>query len=128
MAGPGRPKGIPKTGGRQKGTPNKRTQLELELVNELGGCVRDLWKKVLTSTPLELAELAGIKDEGAVDRLFFLKLQLDVAKDAAPYLLSKMPQRIAVGGDEELGPVAVADLTPEQARQVILERLGQSGV
>lgn len=127
MPGPGRPKGIPKTGGRQKGTPNKRTQLELDLVRKLGGNVIDLWSKVLSSSPIELAKLVGMKDE-SIDRFYFLRLQLDVAKDAAPYLLSKMPQRIAVGGDEELGPVAVAELTADQARKLILERLGQAGV
>jgi len=34
--GPGRPKGLPKTGGRQRGTPNKRTKDAAELLAKMG--------------------------------------------------------------------------------------------
>jgi len=33
-----KPKGSPKTGGRQKGTPNKRTQLAAQILEEQGFC------------------------------------------------------------------------------------------
>lgn len=124
----GRPKGLPKTGGRQKGTPNKRTQLELEAAQKLGGNVLDLWTTVLSKSPVELSEYLGLtaKDVGTIVGVF--KIQIDTAKDAAPYLLSKMPQRIAVGGDEELGPVTVGNLSPDEARKLVLERLGKAAL
>lgn len=126
MAGVGRPKGTPKTGGRKAGTPNKRTALEQEAIQRLGGRVLDLWDTVLSKTPEELATHLGLKNgDGA---LFASRMQLDVAKDAAPYLLSKMPQRIAMGGDPEGEPVTVAVLSVNDARKVLLERLGKAAL
>lgn len=125
VAGPGRPKGQPKTGGRKAGTPNKRTQLERDLAEKLGGLIQNVWLGVLSKTPEELSRELGLNGEGA---LLARQMQIDVAKDAAPYALSKMPQRIAVAGDPEGEPVLVASLTPDEARKLMLERLGKTAL
>jgi hypothetical protein len=115
----------PKTGGRVAGTPNKRTQLERDLAAQLGGLIQNVWLAVLSKTPEELSQELGLNGNGA---LFARQMQIDVAKDAAPYALAKMPQRIAVAGDPEGEPVLVASLTPDEARKLVLERLGKTAL
>lgn len=115
----------PKTGGRVAGTPNKRTALERDLAEKLGGLIQNVWLGVLSKTPEELSHELGLNGNGA---LFARQMQIDVAKDAAPYALSKMPQRIAVGGDAEGEPVVVATLSADEARKLMLERLGKTAL
>lgn len=64
----GRPKGHPKTGGRQKGTPNKATAARAAEIAASG------------LTPLDYM-LKVMRDEDEV-----LDVRLDAAKAAAPYV------------------------------------------
>jgi hypothetical protein len=76
----GRPKGLPKTGGRKRGTPNKRT-LERE--------------RAMAAAALKVAEVLGPEafdgDAHALlmsvykDTRFPIELRLDAAKAAVPY-------------------------------------------
>lgn len=61
----GRPKGLPKTGGRQKGTPNKRTALLKDAILEAaekaggeGGVVGYLWLQAVEN-PAAFMTLLG---------------------------------------------------------------------
>ena len=79
----GRPKGIAKTGGRQKGTPNKRTVEAIEIMNKLD------------FNPLEKMVFMYQKamDEFEVDRSDFRFRYLDIAsnqlKEFAQYVYPK---------------------------------------
>ena len=68
----GRPKGIAKTGGRQKGTLNKRTAATLEAIAASG------------TTPLQYL-IAVMRDETNDPAV-----RLDAAKAAAPYCHAKL--------------------------------------
>lgn len=80
MAGIGRPKGLPKYGGRKKGTPNKKTTEIQEIAKARG------------ITPLDymLNLLNDISQE--------TEIRLDAAKSAAPFVHSKMPTALQVSG------------------------------
>ena len=69
---PGKPKGLPKTGGRQKGTKNKATKAREEILAKTG------------LTPLEymLSVLCDPNQETSV--------RMDAAKGAAPYVHPKL--------------------------------------
>jgi len=67
-----RPSGLPKTGGRKKGTPNKKTQEQIEAVKSDG------------ITPLEYL-LQVMRDEGREPNV-----RIDAAKAAAPYVHAKL--------------------------------------
>jgi hypothetical protein len=99
-----RPKGTPKTGGRKKGTPNKKTARLQEIINASG------------VTPLEHM-LGVLRDPNASATERF-----EAAKAAAPYVHARLaaiehagneakPMRMVVvwGGGEELDPVDGAD-------------------
>jgi hypothetical protein len=77
----GRPKGLPKTGGRKKGTPNKLTGQLKEMI-------------------LEAAELAGNDLGGEGGTIQYLRTQATLQPAAFMTLLGKvLPMQIA--GDEE---------------------------
>lgn len=61
MAGPGRPKGLPKTGGRVKGTPNKNTtavkDMVVQALSESGGV--EYLKKIAEENPTAFLTLVG---------------------------------------------------------------------
>ena len=72
----GRPKGYPKSGGRQKGTPNKRTLA----IRQAASIASDGAIGVNDEAPLEF--LVAVMRNKALD----LPIRLDAAKAAAPYL------------------------------------------
>jgi len=72
----GRPKGIPKTGGRKKGTLGKRrAEIAVKVISE-------------GITPLEFLLDVMRNEENMIDQ------RVDAAKSAAPYIHKKMPQAI----------------------------------
>src|SRR5262250_115867 len=76
---PRRPKGLSKTGGRQKGTPNKRT-LGLRMGLAAAGAPLELAEKPPRQLPLDfLLEVMGDESQSIATRL-------DAAKAAAPYV------------------------------------------
>lgn len=82
MARPGRPKGIPKTGGRRKGVKNKASVEREKAVAESG------------LTPLEfmLSIMRGVPPEGsgAAEQIAFAGMRFEAAKAAAPYVHPKL--------------------------------------
>jgi hypothetical protein len=72
----------PKTGGRKKGTPNKKTSEQAKLILEAG------------ITPLEyMLEVmrAEIPDDiGPADKALLMARKLDAAKAAAPYVHARL--------------------------------------
>jgi len=93
----GRPKGIPKTGGRQKGTPNKSTAQIKELAREYGPAAIE-----------RLAEKAGL-----LEHLGKMPADTDAAQIAAIKELldrgyGKATQPIS--GDEEAPPLRVVKI------------------
>jgi hypothetical protein len=77
-----RPKGTPKTGGRKKGTPNKKTKRLQDLIEASG------------VTPLDYM-LGVLRDENAT-----AMERMDAAKAAAPYVRSRLAS-IEHGGNAE---------------------------
>lgn len=90
-----RPKGLPKTGGRKKGTPNKREALGQDRLERLVGLMEDEDR-----VKEELEKLHG-KD--------FFRVYLD----ALQYLRPKM------SNVEYRGNVAVSNVVAERLREVI---------
>ena len=76
---PRRPKGTPKTGGRQRGTPNRRT-LGLRMGLMAAGAPSELANKPLRQLPLDFL-LEVMADESHP-----IATRLDAAKAAAPYV------------------------------------------
>src|SRR5215472_10077595 len=76
---PRRPKGTPKTGGRQKGTPNKRT-LGLRMGLVAAGAPLELAEKPLRQQPLDFL-LDVMADESQP-----ITTRVDAAKAAAPFV------------------------------------------
>jgi hypothetical protein len=76
---PRRPKGTPKTGGRQRGTPNRRT-LALRSGLVAAGAPLDLANKQLQQLPLDFL-LDVMSDESHP-----IATRVDAAKAAAPYV------------------------------------------
>lgn len=91
----GRPKGLPKTGGRKKGTPNKATAAKAAEVAASG------------LTPLDYM-LEVLRDVEA-DR----SVRLDAAAKAAPYVHPKLASIEHTG--EDGGPLIVQILRFEDA-------------
>lgn len=87
MPGPGRPKGLPKTGGRKKGVPNRIPTARREALAAKG------------ETPLEYM-LRVMRD-----RLADESRRDDMAKAAAPYLHPKLANIGHTGADG--GPVEI---------------------
>ncbi len=105
-------KGCEKTGGRQKGTQNKRSSTVVEIAERLGVdpfevlmmIVANDWEGLGYDSPEVMKVVAG----GASyheDRIS-LRDRLDAAKDAARYLYSQK-KSIEITGDAE-NPVAFA--------------------
>ena len=78
-----RPKGTPKTGGRKKGTPNKRTRQMQEAIEASG------------LTPLEHM-LSVLRDENAT-----AMERMDAAKAAAPYVHARLAAIEQAGNEEK---------------------------
>ena len=76
---PRRPKGLPKTGGRQRGTPNRRT-LGLRMGLAAAGVPLELAERPLRQLPLGFL-LDVMADEGQP-----IATRVDAAKAAAPYV------------------------------------------
>ena len=76
---PRRPKGLPKTGGRQLGTPNKRT-LGLRMGLVVAGAPVELAEKPARQQPLDFL-LEVMADESQP-----IATRVDAAKAAAPYV------------------------------------------
>src|SRR5215471_12387880 len=76
---PRRPKGTPKTGGRQRGTPNKRT-LGLRMGLVAAGAPLELAEKPPRQAPLDFL-LDVMADESHP-----IATRVDAAKAAAPYV------------------------------------------
>src|SRR5215472_7290226 len=76
---PRRPKGLPKTGGRRKGTPNKRT-LGLRMGLAAAGAPLELAQKPSRQLPLDFL-LEVMADESHP-----IATRVDAAKAAAPYV------------------------------------------
>lgn len=84
MARPGRPKGLPKTGGRKKGTPNKKTALAKEAAM--------LFLNSVSQT--ELARLwarAKKEDPNAALRVYYGALE---------FVAPKLQRREVIGDDK----------------------------
>ena len=107
MPGPGRPKGIPKTGGRQKGTCNKTT---LE--------VREFARSLL-ETPTYKASLIARLEAGI--------LSPAVESMLWHYAHGKPRETVELTGADG-GPIELTTLSLEDARKVLLERLGKTSV
>jgi hypothetical protein len=76
---PRRPKGLPKTGGRQRGTPNRRT-LGLRIGLVAAGAPLELAEKTPRQLPLDfLLEVMADENQPIATRV-------DAAKAAAPYV------------------------------------------
>lgn len=115
-----KPKGSPKTGGRQKGTPNKRTQILQEILDELE-----------LDVPREIVRILNAADPGSDD---FHPLNGLSPKERSDILLNLMqylyPKRKAV---EHSGAVAnpLEDyllMTPEERearKRALQKRLGK---
>jgi hypothetical protein len=99
-----------KTGGRQKGTPNRRTQARREQAAALGAGV----------LPLDFL-LAVMRDE-VVDAV----RRLDAAKAAAPYV---HPRLTAVEHSGPDGPIEIAYSSLEEMRRVafLFYKVAQAG-
>lgn len=91
--------GAPKTGGRKKGTPNKRTQVLHEVLDELGFDVIEKLNKLLP-------QLKPDKQAG-------------VLLDLLTYLYPKR-KAIEISG-ENGAPIQIQTLTPNQRQQRIEE-------
>lgn len=119
MAKAGRPKGFPKTGGRKRGTPNKRTEDLLERIKEAMGAN---W--------CPLVALARIAD----DKSTSLELRVRCLSEIAPYI---QPKRRAIEHTagmslEELVANSLADKLKVARERVasgvaarIVDRVGQ---
>lgn len=92
----GRPKGQPKTGGRQKGTPNRATAAKAAEVAASG------------LTPLDYM-LAVMRDENNDQAI-----RLDAANKAAPYIHPKLASIEHTG--EDGGPLVVKIIRFEDAQ------------
>ena len=91
----------PRSTGRPKGSPNRRTVAMREIYLRKGYAHPMLWMgEVLTRSVRELSE------ELACSLLEALEVQRKVAADLAPYLESKMPTQVKAGDGEGL-PVLV---------------------
>lgn len=107
-----------KTGGRNPGVPNKSTTLEQQLREKLGPLVGKFWASVLERDAATIAaDIACTLHEAT-------KIQVQVAKDASPYVVRKLPQDVSLSGAPDLPPVQVAALTEDQARAQLAARLG----
>ena len=76
-----RPKGVNKTGGRQKGTPNKASQAKAAAVEASG------------LTPLDY--MVSVMRDGELE----LNVRLDAAKSAAPYIHPRLNSIAHTGKD-----------------------------
>jgi len=94
--GVGRPKGTPKTGGRKKGTKNKRMSMP-DVVHE--AVVQAV---ILAETPLEFM-LAAMRDVNQP-----MPFRAEMAKAAAPYVHAKLAST----------EISVANKLPEDTRPV----------
>jgi hypothetical protein len=107
---PGRPKGHPKTGGRKRGTPNKRT-------TELQARIR-----ATGMMPLDFM-IAVMRNAKAP-----LELRFEAARQAAPYVHPRLTaiEQSGTGG----GPVEVKVYSDIEAARLIgrlLTKVGASG-
>lgn len=107
-----------KTGGRLRGTPNKTTTLEQQLREKLGPLIERFWSSVLERPASKIAQDLNCTVHEAT------RIQVQVAKDASPYVVRKLPQDISLGGSRDLPPVQVASLTEDEARAELAARLG----
>lgn len=105
-----RPKGTPKTGGRKKGTPNKRSLAQQSKAAKGGIMPLDYMLKVLR------APLPKVKDPE--ERRFQQARKDKMADWAAPYLHPKLMPVNKTGGNEI--PIALTDENGviEKARRV----------
>jgi hypothetical protein len=92
---PRRPKGLPKTGGRQRGTPNKRT-LGLRMGLVAAGAPVELAEKSPRQQPLDFL-LDVMADES-----YSIATRVDAAKAAAPYVHFRKGLVDTSGGDVPL--------------------------
>lgn len=97
MARPGRPKGIPKTGGRRKGVRNKASVEREKAVAESGLTPLDFMLNIMRGSPPEGA--------GPAEQIAFSTLRFEAAKAAAPYVHPKLANIEHTGPDG--GPVLV---------------------
>lgn len=111
MAAPGRPKGIPKTGGRKKGSTNKnsaKTRQQLwEYLDGLGVNPFEYWGAILAEQvdPELIAAMAqgghvSAKEAAAMVLQAQAAQKMDAAKQLAPYLMPKLSQIEAELGEE----------------------------
>lgn len=122
MAGAGRPKGKPKTGGRKKGTPNKnsaKTRQQLwEYLDKLEVNPFEYWANLLAQqldpeTIEKMTQSGALSAKEATAMLVQAQAtqRMAAAKQLAPYLMPKLSQIEA-----ELG---------EEARKVLRYRYGR---
>ena len=111
-AHPGRPRGLPKSGGRKRGTPNKRS-IGLRLGLLTVGAPPDAAVKPLRQQPLEFL-LNVMEDESQT-----IATRVDAAKAAAPYVHFRKGLIDTTGRD--------VPLTVQILRFSDLEPLGRSG-
>jgi hypothetical protein len=109
---PGRPKGHPKTGGRKRGTPNKRT-------TELQARIR-----ATGMMPLDFM-IAVMRNAKAP-----LELRFEAARQAAPYVHPRLTAIEHSGTDGGAVPVEVKQVSDIEAARLIgrlLTKVGASG-
>src|SRR5687768_5030163 len=102
-----RPKGLPKTGGRQAGTPNKAT-----------APVRALAGQFTEGAIATLAEIMGNRDAPPAARVSAASALLDRGH-------GKPPQAITGAGGEDLFPERAAD--PDRIAQALMMMLSAPG-
>lgn len=111
---PGRPKGLPKTGGRGAGALNKRPVVEksgVRLMNELRATGRLTPAQIDALQPCDVMRMVMI--QGVEDR--DMKTAFMAANALAPYVHAKL-QAVTVRGDD------TAPLLVEQAVKLVDER------
>ena len=86
-------KGKPKTGGRKKGTPNKKTQILTEILEEKGFCV------VTNKLRIYKKALNNFKNDRSDFRFKYLEIADSVPKDLMQYVYPKR-KSIEVTGAE----------------------------
>lgn len=130
MGNPGRPVGLPKTGGRKKGSPNKRTRELIERADAIGVDPFEIllrfakgdWKGLgYESETMTKIAAGGVKVE--IERID-PELRMKAAAEAAQYLYPKR-KAIELKSDQE-SPIEVYLRMDPLERARMIEKLGAS--
>jgi hypothetical protein len=123
----GRPCGLPKTGGRKKGTPNKASAANRELAMEKSGVLplevllegMDL-HRTIALTELEKGDAADVEKV-----VRFHNLAKEYAQAAAPYCHPRLAS-ITHAGEADGPPIKIESLNDTQLDILIVRLTGQT--